>query len=94
MIAIKYLRNEVIDYREFKDTYEFAKWLVDQCKLEDIVIKDIENIEESSKDSSFCPIRHIYKFVPLKRTCKSLLIREYNVFYYEEINTLRRYILW
>ena len=47
MIAIKYLRNEIIDYREFKDTYEFAKWLVDQCKLEDIVIKDIKNIEES-----------------------------------------------
>ena len=47
MIAIKYLRNEVIDYREFKDAYEFAKWLVDQCKLEDIVIKDIKNIEES-----------------------------------------------
>ena len=47
MIAIKYLRNEVIDYREFKNTYEFAKWLVDQCKLEDIVIKDIKNIEES-----------------------------------------------
>ena len=42
MIAIKYLRNEVIDYREFKDTYEFAKWLVDQCKLEDIVIESIE----------------------------------------------------
>ena len=47
MIAIKYLRNEVIDYREFKNAYEFAKWLVDQCKLEDIVIKDIKNIEES-----------------------------------------------
>ena len=42
MIAIKYLRNEVIDYREFKNTYEFAKWLVDQCKLEDIVIESIE----------------------------------------------------
>lgn len=42
MIAIKYLRNEIIDYREFKNTYEFAKWLVDQCKLEDIVIESIE----------------------------------------------------
>ena len=42
MIAIKYLRNEVIDYREFNNTYEFAKWLVDQCKLEDIVIESIE----------------------------------------------------
>ena len=42
MIAIKYLRNEIIDYREFKDAYEFAKWLVDQCKLEDIVIESIE----------------------------------------------------
>ena len=46
MIAIKYLRNEIIDYREFKDAYEFAKWLVDQCKLEDIVIKDIKYIKE------------------------------------------------
>ena len=53
MIAIKYLRNEVIDYREFKDTYEFAKWLVDQCKLEDIVIKDIKNIEESQQGLFF-----------------------------------------
>ena len=42
MIAIKYLRNEVIDYREFKDAYEFVKWLTDQCKLEDIVIESIE----------------------------------------------------
>ena len=59
MIAIKYLRNEVIDYREFKNTYEFAKWLVDQCKLEDIVIKDIKNIEESQQGLFF--FRENYK---------------------------------
>lgn len=59
MIAIKYLRNEVIDYREFKNTYEFAKWLVDQCKLEDIVIKDIKNEEESQQGLFF--LRENYK---------------------------------